>query len=543
MGTIPAPIAAEHAFPPVDDALLLRSLLDVDGAGAQTWAWLLERTGGVDGLLAENPRLERHLPALAAASAAWDPPPDRQTADRLAERLAGIEPTPAVAPSLRGRSPEEVLVSLLAAVFDDRTPAAHRDRQWVLDAVLLLRAHPDLDADEVQRQAETARLPIAATSLLVHLRDVFGAPVDERLEPRGRRQAGRGDHGDRHETAALRAWARDDGADLRDVPRRTMRTQARSAWAGRGALLDELRGRAGDAVLYLGEGHRREAWRTYTSLRAFEAGRPSRRPIPAEQCRHLVVQNVADERLLTWEGPKVLFSLEPDDTPADRTAELRSHPDVAPHVVAFDDPDPSRRTPYPALPRRRGPWVERLRAELRRPRRRLVVAVVAFRGELDVGFDQEELRQDWLRSFGHDVELHGTNVTSPGWRMLPTYRGPVADKQHCLHDATFNLCFENSDRLGYVTEKPMEAIFAGAIPLYRGGGGWIDQQLPEGCLLDCRGREPGEVLEQIRSMPEHERIERRAIGVEWLASSAADHNTWQGLAAVLAARLRAQAPS
>ncbi|OWY61483.1 hypothetical protein B7486_63555, partial [cyanobacterium TDX16] len=124
--------------------------------------------------------------------------------------------------------------------------------------------------------------------------------------------------------------------------------------------------------------------------------------------------------------------------------------------------------------------------------------------------------------------------------MLPTYRGPVADKQHCLHDATFNLCFENSDQPGYVTEKPMEALLAGAIPIYRGGGGWIDQQLPEGSYLDCRGREPGDVLEQVRSMPEHERVERRALGVEWLASRAADRFTWQGLTAVLAARLRAQ---
>ena len=534
MGTIPASIAAEHAFPPIDDALLLRALLDVDGAGAQAWSWLLERTGELDRLLDENPRLERHLPALVAAGQAWDVGVGPTPAS-----LTDVAPVPASAPPLGGRPPEHVLVDLLRAVFDDRAPAAHHDRQWVLDAALLLRAHPDLDWSVVGRRAAQVGMPLGINTLLVHLRDVYGAPVDPDLRPRERAQAGRSLGGGRRETALLRAWARGDGADLTDVARRTWSGRARRAWKGRGALFDLVAQRQDDAVLYLGEGHRPDAVLTYPSRRALRAGLVARRPIPVERCQHLVVQNVADDRLLDWEGPKVLFSLEPDGSPADRTAALRAHPDVAAHVVSFADEDPDRRTTYPGLPADRGPWIDRLRRELRRPRPRLVVAVLSFRSDPQ-GFDQEELRQAWLRSLGHDVEVHGQNLSGPGWRRLPTYRGPVADKLHCLRDATANLCFENSDLPGYLTEKPLEALLAGSIPIYRGGGGWIDQVLPDGAYLDARGREPGDVLEQVRSMPEHERVERRSLGIEWLASPAADRYTWQGLTSTLCARLDEQ---
>jgi hypothetical protein len=540
LGKIPAPVAAEHVLPPVDDALLLRSLLDVDGAGGETWAWLVERTGGLDGVLAENPRLERHLPALAAAAATWDPPPDAATA----ERLAAIEPVPAQPPSLAGRSAAQALVDVLVGAVDDRTPSAHRDRQWVVDAVLLLRAHPDLDWDEVVERAERAHRATTAEIQLVHLRDVFDAPVDQvRLEARARLQVGRADEGDRRETAAVRAWARDDGADVRDVPRSGRRDLVAKAWQRRGALWHQVRRPADEGVLYVGEGNLPSRQLTYPSLAAFEAGMPSRSPLAVDACRFLVAQNTDDPRFVDWAGPKVLFALEPPGTPAVRAAVLRDDPNPqGEHVVAFGDPDPARRLPYPSLPRHRGPWVQRLRDELRRPRHHLVAMLTAWRPTDAFAFDQEDLRREWARAFGHDLDLYGKNGAGSerGWRSLPGYRGPTTDKLHCLHDAAFNLCFENCDRPGYLTEKRLESLMAGAIPLFRGGGGLGPDIVPDGAFIDCRDREPGDVLEQVRSMSEHERVERRAAGVEWLASEEADRYSWQGLASVLSARLRAQ---
>ncbi|MDQ3047764.1 MAG: glycosyltransferase family 10 [Bacteroidota bacterium] len=44
------------------------------------------------------------------------------------------------------------------------------------------------------------------------------------------------------------------------------------------------------------------------------------------------------------------------------------------------------------------------------------------------------------------------------------------DKVSFLRNYKFNICPENSDILGYVTEKPFEALLAGCIPVYQGSG-------------------------------------------------------------------------
>jgi predicted PolB exonuclease-like 3'-5' exonuclease len=45
------------------------------------------------------------------------------------------------------------------------------------------------------------------------------------------------------------------------------------------------------------------------------------------------------------------------------------------------------------------------------------------------------------------------------------------DKRLYLRQYYFNICPENSNSPGYVTEKLFEALYSGCIPIYNGGGG------------------------------------------------------------------------
>lgn len=51
------------------------------------------------------------------------------------------------------------------------------------------------------------------------------------------------------------------------------------------------------------------------------------------------------------------------------------------------------------------------------------------------------------------------------------------DKVNYLHDVRFNLCPENSNNKGYVTEKIFEAIKAGCVPIYWGNDGYPEPDI------------------------------------------------------------------
>lgn len=62
-----------------------------------------------------------------------------------------------------------------------------------------------------------------------------------------------------------------------------------------------------------------------------------------------------------------------------------------------------------------------------------------------------------LRDAGFTVDLYGSHTN------------PVSNKIHTLRMYTMSLCFENSYRPGYVTEKLFDAFISGTYPLYWGG--------------------------------------------------------------------------
>lgn len=66
-----------------------------------------------------------------------------------------------------------------------------------------------------------------------------------------------------------------------------------------------------------------------------------------------------------------------------------------------------------------------------------------------------------------------------------SYRGTVTDKFEVLKRYKFSICFENSIFGGYITEKILDSIFAGCVPVYWGAPD-ITSYIPKDVFIDFR---------------------------------------------------------
>lgn len=78
--------------------------------------------------------------------------------------------------------------------------------------------------------------------------------------------------------------------------------------------------------------------------------------------------------------------------------------------------------------------------------------------------------------------LHRLRPVSSGGRAFNTTGTPVADKGAFLRSHRFNICFENTSSPGYTTEKLIDALDAGAIPIYWGNSA-LDRHFNTACML------------------------------------------------------------
>jgi hypothetical protein len=81
--------------------------------------------------------------------------------------------------------------------------------------------------------------------------------------------------------------------------------------------------------------------------------------------------------------------------------------------------------------------------------------------------------------------LHRRKPLVSAGRHFNTTGKPLADKLTFLRDFRFNLAFENSSSPGYVTEKLVEPLLMGVIPIYWGAADVGDDFNPE-CMIDVR---------------------------------------------------------
>ena len=281
----------------------------------------------------------------------------------------------------------------------------------------------------------------------------------------------------------------------------------------------------GQAVRFTGIANFRGRTASYASPVHFRYDIPMVR-----QSRHhafLVAQNYLDDGFLGDTCPKVWFSREPLVYLDARTRALLERADVGRFVLSFGDPDIRRRMFYVALPGDRDRVLLRLERGLDLGRPRLCCMVNRYKE--DARFDLLEERRRFARAMGGDIDIYGHRPWhgAKGWEDWPSYRGPARDKLATLRAYAFNLCFENCDEDGYITEKIIHAMMAGCVPLYWGGGRYLAETIPAGCFIDCRGCAPEAIHERVRAMTHEEIVSYRRAGLAFLASPGADRFTWR----------------
>jgi hypothetical protein len=82
-----------------------------------------------------------------------------------------------------------------------------------------------------------------------------------------------------------------------------------------------------------------------------------------------------------------------------------------------------------------------------------------------------------------DFDIYGR-----GWdiRMFPNYKGHVENKMEVMRKYKFCLAYENCRHaVGYITEKMIDCIAAGVVPVYYGAPN-VKDHIPPECFIDVR---------------------------------------------------------
>lgn len=94
-------------------------------------------------------------------------------------------------------------------------------------------------------------------------------------------------------------------------------------------------------------------------------------------------------------------------------------------------------------------------------------------------------------------ELSKYRPVASGGRLLNNVGGPVADKNHFLMGYKFNLAFENSCVPGYTTEKILQPLAVGSVPVYYGNPRIADD-FDSACMVRVSDRNDfGRAIEEI----------------------------------------------
>lgn len=256
--------------------------------------------------------------------------------------------------------------------------------------------------------------------------------------------------------------------------------------------------------------------------------------------RRLLAQSFVTDEFLAYAGAKLFFTKEPPSYRPEETNRRLADTSLEPYLFRYDDPDPDRRMYFSVIKGDFKPLVAWL--EEHRQRARAGLCCVLNRYDLHDDMPLLAQRIRFVRAFVPHIDIYGRSPAdhAPGWTEFPTYKGWVNDKMATMRNYTFNLCFENSDYDGYITEKAIEAMMGGAIPLYWGGGRYLAETLPAGAYIDCRDQQPEALLDRMQTMPMDEIIAYRQAAIAFLQSRAARRFTRGDWARRILARFQEQ---
>jgi hypothetical protein len=163
---------------------------------------------------------------------------------------------------------------------------------------------------------------------------------------------------------------------------------------------------------------------------------------------------------------------------------------------------------------------------------------IVTRIPVDIAFDQRKLLCNFSghKHSSHPQELYSARERTigymeahhldqfehfgPGWsEQWPSWKGMVPDKFEVYPRFRFGLCYENMrDEPGYITEKIIDCLAAGTVPVYWGCPE-IAEQVPEGAYVDKRQfDDEASMVAYLQAMPAEQWQRMRAIGMEYVRS-------------------------
>jgi len=106
--------------------------------------------------------------------------------------------------------------------------------------------------------------------------------------------------------------------------------------------------------------------------------------------------------------------------------------------------------------------------------------------------------------------------------ILKIYKGHCLSKYKILSHYNFSLCFENTQMKGYVTEKLIDCLYTGTIPLYMGAPDIADY-IPSKAFIDCRQFDSWKDLWHfVNKMPQSQILKMKKVGRDFIQSKAFD---------------------
>lgn len=152
-------------------------------------------------------------------------------------------------------------------------------------------------------------------------------------------------------------------------------------------------------------------------------------------------------------------------------------------------------------------------------------AIRWFEGNHPAEFDLYGIGWD-RKVFAGNLFFRALNRITPLTRLLaprfPSYKGTISDKLRVLSEYKFSICYENArDIPGYITEKILDSICAGCVPVYWGASD-IGAHIPENCFIDRRKFSSYEELySYMKEMSEHDFKIRLSAMSEFIGKASA----------------------
>lgn len=255
---------------------------------------------------------------------------------------------------------------------------------------------------------------------------------------------------------------------------------------------------------------------------------------------YLVSQSFLHKEFVECKKPKIFFTREPWSYMTPETTSNLRNKELEQYWYRYDEPNIDKRMFYTALIKKTLPSIIVQRKRNIFEKRSGFCCIINRYAEND-GCNLLKHRIRFVQAMRSDVHIYGNEPWQGRnkWRDFDTYKGSVKDKIKTFSKYTFAITFENTDYPGYITEKIFDALVAGTIPLYWGGG-YLKETIPVDCYVDCCNQDPKTIYQFIKNMSQGTIIRYREAAINFLESSSAHRFTRQYFTESIVKRLISQ---